>query len=260
MRLAYVAVPLLLLLAGCGGQPAEPAGSPVPDLRGRTFLATAVTEDGAPRTLLPGTELSVEFTDDGLLKANAGCNFMQGQVDTSGGKLAIKEGSTTEMGCDQPRLDQDNFVFGALGASPSWQLSGDQLTITSGTTTFQLAPREAVDPDRALAGTTWELDTLVDGDVASSMPAGAQPVTLTFDGAQIAADTHCNSVTAKYTQSGDKLQVEPGPMTRKMCAPEIMQGETAVAGVLQGEVTYEITADRLTLTNSSGKGIQLRAR
>jgi heat shock protein HslJ len=261
MRLAFVAVPLLLLLAACGDRTPASSGAPVPDLRGRTFLATAVTEGGEPKALVTGTELSVEFTDDGRLIANAGCNMMQGPVDTTGGKLVVEGGlSMTDMGCDQARHEQDSFVIEALGSSPSWQLSGDQLTITSGATTFELAPREAVTPDRELAGTTWELDTLVDGDVASSMSAGAEPVTLTFDGEKIVGDTHCNTVTATYAASGDKLQVELGPMTRKMCAPEIMRGETAVAGVLQGEVTYEITADRLTLTNSSGKGIQLRAR
>src|SRR5687767_14997293 len=90
MRLAFVAVPLLLLLAGCGDRPTSPAGSAVPDLRGKTFLATAVTEGGTPRALVQGTELSVEFTDDGRLIANAGCNIMQGPVDTAGGKLVTE--------------------------------------------------------------------------------------------------------------------------------------------------------------------------
>lgn len=259
MRLRFAAVPLLLLLAGCGDRPAGQGGSD--PLRGREFLATSVTEDGKPRDLVPDTTLSVKFTDDGRLIADAGCSMMQGPVDTADGKLVIENGlSMTGIGCDEARHEQDRFVASVLGGSPTWQLSGDQLTITAGSTKVELAPREAVDPDRDLAGTTWELDTLIDGDVASSMAAGTEPVTLTFDGGQVVADTHCNGVTGTYTVSGDKLQVEQGPMTKKMCPPEIMRGESAVVDVLQGEVTYEITADRLTLTNSSGKGIQLHAR
>jgi heat shock protein HslJ len=259
MRLRYVAAPLLLLLAGCGDRPAG-QGAPDP-LRDREFLATSVTENGQPRALVPNTTLSIRFTDDGRLIADAGCSMMQGPVDTADGKLVIEGGlAMTGIGCDEARHQQDSFVSSVLGGSPSWQLSGDELTITAGTTTVELAPREVVDPDRELAGTTWELDTLIEGDVASSMTAGAPAVTLTFDGGQVTADTHCNGVTGTYTVSGDKLQVEPGPMTKKMCTPEIMRGESAVVDVLQGEVTYEITADRLTLTNSSGKGIQLHAR
>jgi heat shock protein HslJ len=260
MRLVLVA--LLLVLTACGQRAADNAGGaagPAPDpLRGRTFLATAVSEDGRPRDL----PLSLQFTDDGRLVARAACNTMQGEVDTSDGKLVIQgEGlSTTDMGCDEARHADDTFVAEVLGASPSWRLAGDELTITSGTTTFELAPREAVEPDRELVGTTWELDTLVDGQTASSMAAGARPVTLVFDGTVIRADTQCNGVHGEYTIDGDTIDVALGPMTKMACAPEIMQGENAVVDVLGGKVKYEITADRLTLTNTSGKGIQLHAK
>ena len=251
-------LPLLLVLSACGQPPTGDAGAPAPDpLRGRTFLATAITDDDKPRDM----ELSLEFTDDGRLIARASCNMMQGKVDTSDGRLVIDGGlATTDMGCDPARHEQDAYVADVLGASPSWQLDDDRLTITAGTTRFELAPREAVDPDRELAGTTWELDTLVDGEVASSMAAGAQPVTLVFDGKTVVADTHCNGVRGDYTIDGNTISVDLGPMTKMACAPEIMRGENAVVDVLRGKVTYEITADRLTITNPSGKGIQLHAR
>jgi heat shock protein HslJ len=257
MRLRLLTVPLLLLLAACGTRTtAQDAPDP---LRGQTFLATAVTEDGKPHALVPGTEMTVEFTDDGRLIAQAGCNMMQGQVDTSNGTLAV-ELETTAMGCDDARHEQDSFVAKVLGASPTWKLAGDRLTITSGSTTFDLAPRDAVQPDKALVGTTWALDTLVDGQVASSMAAGSPEVTLVFDDKQVVAETHCNGVSAEYTIEGDTIEFTPGASTKMACEPEIMQGENAVSEVLRGEATYEITADKLTLTNSSGKGIQLHAK
>lgn len=258
MRLRFAAVPLLLVLAGCGQQP---AGENAPDpLRGKTFIATAVTEDGKPRELLSDTELSMQFTDDGRLITQAGCNTMQGTVSTADGKLVVDDLGSTAMGCDQAHNEQDAFVSKVLGASPSWQLAEDRLTVTSGTTTLDLAPRETVHPDKDLVGTTWVLDTLVDGDVASSTPAGAPEVTLVFDGKRVTADTHCNGIAADYTVTGDTIVFTLGVSTKMACAPEIMQGENAVSGVLNGEVTYEITADRLTLTNKSGKGIQLNAQ
>jgi heat shock protein HslJ len=253
MRLVLVA--LLLVLTACGQRS---GGAPASDpLRGRTFLATAVTDDGSPRDM----KLSIEFTDDGRLIARASCNMMQGDVDTSGGKLVFSGGlATTDMGCDQERHAEDAFVAKVLGGAPSWQLAGDALTITSGKTRFELAPQETVDPDRDLVGTTWELDTLIDGQTASSVAAGTQPVTLVFDGKTVVADTHCNGVRGDYTIDGDTINVELGPMTRMACAPEIMQGENAVVAVLSGKVSYEVTADRLTLTHPSGKGIQLHAK
>jgi heat shock protein HslJ len=258
MRLRLAAVPLLLVLAACGARAAEQS-APDP-LRGKTFLATAVTENGKPRALVPNTEVSVEFTDDGRLIAQAGCNTMQGQVNTANGKLVVDDLASTAIGCPQASGEQDAFVAKVIGASPSWQLDDDQLTITSGTTTLAMAPREAVHPDKDLAGTTWVLDTLVDGDVASSMAAGAPEVTIVFDGTRATADTHCNGVGAEYSVTGDTIEFTGGVSTKMACAPEIMQGEDAVSAVLNGTVTYKITADRLTLTNSSGKGIQLHAK
>lgn len=259
MRSVLLAVPLLLVLAACGQRPAGDAGQSAPDLlRGKTFIATAVTENGKPRDLV--AELSVEFTDDGRLVARAGCNILGGEVDTSDGKLAIAQYGGTDMACDPARMDQDNFVSSVLSKSPSWELTGDRLTITSEGTTFDMTSRDAIHPDKALIDTTWVLDTLVDGDVASSMPAGTEPVTLLFDGKKVTADTHCNGVHADYTIDGDTIDFKLGMMTMMACAPEIMQGESAVVKVLDGKVKYEIIADKLTLSNESGKGIQLHAR
>jgi heat shock protein HslJ len=263
MRLRYLAVPLLLLAAGCGGQPAGAGPGPTIEdpLRGQTFLATEVTVDGQPHALVAGTEVSVEFADDGRLIAQAGCNNMQGQVDTADGKLAFDGGlSTTDMGCDPPRHAQDEFVAGVLGASPTWRLDGSRLEITAGTTSMVLTERSVVEPDKDLVGPKWTLDTLVDGQTASSTTAGAEPVTLVFDGTTAVADTHCNGVTATYTVEGDTIVLTQGPSTKMACPPDIMRVENALAEVLQGSVTFEITADRLTLQHPSGKGIQLSAK
>lgn len=257
-----VAVLLLLVLAGCG-QPAaqgDQSAQQQPDpLRGKTFRAMAVTEDGKSRQLAPKTELTVEFTDDGRLIARAGCNIMQGQVDTGDGTLTVDGRlAMTQMGCDQARHDQDEFVAGVLSANPKWELTDGRLTIRTGTTVFDMAAEN--ETARDLKGTTWVLDTLVDGDVASSMPAGAPEVTLVFDGKKVVAETHCNGYTAEYVVAGDTITFTPGASTLMACAPEIMRGEKAVADALRDEVTYEITADRLTFTHPSGKGIGLHAQ
>ena len=253
-----VAVLLLLVLAGCGGRGAASEQQPDP-LRGKTFLATAVTEDGKPRELAPQTELSVEFTGDGRLIASAGCNMMQGQVNTADGTLTVEGGlSTTQMGCDPALHAQDEFVGDVLSANPRWELTDGRLTIRKGTTVFDMAQKD--ETKRDLEGTTWVLDTLVDGQTASSMPAGVPEATLVFDGKKVMADTHCNGYWAEYAVKGDTITFIPGDSTLMACEPEIMRVESAVANALQGEVAYEITADRLTFTHPSGKGIGLHAK
>lgn len=253
-----VAVLLLLVVAGCGAR-TEARDAPAPNpLQGRKFVAMAVTDDGKPRELVPKSELSLEFTDDGRLIARAGCNMMQGNVDTSGGTLTVDALSMTEMGCEPALLDQDKFVADVLAANPKWELNDGRFTVRAGTTVFDMTAEE--ETVRDLKGTTWVLDTLIDGDTASSMQAGAPEVTLVFDGKKVTADTHCNGYMAEYTVSGDTVTFTPGASTLMACAPEIMAGEQAVANALRDEVTFEIAADRLTFTHPSGKGIGLHAQ
>ena len=70
---------------------------------GRTFLSESVTQDGRPLPLVAGTSIRLTFHDDGRLTASAGCNSMGGPVRTDGGRIAVADLATTEMGCDPER-------------------------------------------------------------------------------------------------------------------------------------------------------------
>lgn len=250
MKLAWV-LPSLLLLAACGEQ-APPAGAA--PLAGQVFLSDEVTVAGKPHALAPRTRVSLEFTDDGRLIATAGCNTMSGPVRTSEGRLEVDDLVVTELGCDPERHAQDEWLARILGAGPEWRRHGSGLTVTAGDTELVLSRRA----DRTLEHTTWRLDTIIDGQTASSVPDGA--ATLVFDGKRVEADTGCNGAGGEYTRSGDTIDVRPGARTLMACSPDIMAMESAVDAVLRGEVTVELDGDRLTLTNSSGKGIQLHAQ
>lgn len=168
---------LLLAVAGCGNPSGDNRpGAPYdePGLRGRTFLSTAVTEDGKPRQLAGKTRVRLQFTDDGRLIADVGCNSMQGQVSVGGGRIEVFDLSATGMGCDKPLLDQDSWLSRFLGGKPDWRMDGANLVVSSGNTKIVLADRAAAEPDLALEGTRWVVDTIIDDEVASSMPtAGA---------------------------------------------------------------------------------------
>lgn len=253
-------VALLFVVAGCGDRNREPAGPPVYALRGHTFVGGELSVDGKPHQLVAGSEITVEFTDDGRLIARAGCNMMQAPVDTADKKLTFDGGlASTGVGCDKALHEQDELVAEVLGAAPTWQLSESKLEIVSGTTTLTLTDRSVADPDRPLEGTEWTLDTLVSGQVAASVPTTVPPVRVTFDSKTVTASTGCNGAGGRYTIDGDTLHVTPGARTLMACADDIMRVESAVQNVLDGEVRFAITADRLTLTNTSGEEIQLRA-
>src|SRR5215218_4106186 len=121
---------LLLALAACGDE-SSAGGS----LKGKSYLSTAVTENGQPKQLAPKTRIRLQFTDDGRLIADAGCNSMQSPVSTGNGKLSVEDLATTDMGCDAPRHAQDDWLAKLLQGKPTWKLEADTLTVSSGGTT-----------------------------------------------------------------------------------------------------------------------------
>ncbi len=76
----------------------------------------------------------------------------------------------TTIGCDPPRHEQDEWLTATLSGPVAFELEGDTLVLTTGTTRFVLSDREVVSPDVPLAGTEWQLDTLTEGEVAGGFP------------------------------------------------------------------------------------------
>lgn len=239
--------------AGPGGDPAPPAGD-AGELRGRTFTATVITERGAPRALAENTRVQLRFTDDDRLVANAGCNTMSGAVTVDSGTLDARDLSITEMGCDPPRHEQDQFLSAFLTGGPSWQLDDETLVLSSADTEVVLMQEKAL----PLLGTTWRVDTLVQGDTAGSTPAGVE-ATFVFGPAEVTITGLCNLGGAKYQGSGSTMTFDIGAMTLMACSPEIMTVENAAIAVLDGETTYKIDTNTLTITNGN-QGLRLIAQ
>lgn len=257
MKAGWLAPAALLALAACGATTSPPAGNDDSGLRGRTFLSTDVTEDGKPRPLADRTKVTFRFMNDGRLLADAGCNTMSGQANLRGGRLEVSGLGMTEMGCDPLRHQQDTWLAKLLESTPSWRLDGSNLVVTSGNTELSLLDKTVAEPDLPLLGTRWSVDTLTDGQVASSTPAGA-PATITFDKDAVQIDTGCNRGSGTYTVSNDQIRFTGVATTKMACEPERASLENAVLTVLTGEVTYDIDSDRLTLKQPSGKALGLR--
>jgi heat shock protein HslJ len=254
---AWRLVALALLVAtACGSR----AGSGGTELNGRTYLSIAVTENGAPRPLVTGTRIRLTFDQDGRrIAANAGCNHLGGQARIDAGRLVVTDLATTDMGCDRPRHDQDEWLGKLLLASPSITLTGTELVLATPTAELRLQDREVADPDRPLVGTKWVVDTLIDKDVASSIPQGAAAhLTLAADGS-LAGSPGCNTMGGSFTSTATTMRFSGIFTTKMACEDGRMRVEQAVLDVLRDEVTYEIEANVLRLHHASGRGLQLRA-
>lgn len=251
------AVFLSLLLAACAAPPSAVS------LDGRTFLSTAVSDDGAPRPLVPGTGITLGFAA-GRLAASAGCNTMGAAYRLDGDVLRIDGAAQTEMGCDPDRMDQDEWLFGFLGAGPTVRLEGAALILDGGGTIIRLLDREVAVPDLPLVGPTWTLVSIIDGDVASSVPQGVV-ATLVFEaGGHVDVRTGCNQGGGSYAVTDGTIALRDVAFTLVLCVDALGQPdarsrvERAVQSVLGRAMTFTIEGGILEL-RAGAQGLQYGA-
>ena len=247
-----LAVPFLLSACLATG-----AGSG-PDLDGRTFLSTDVTDAGTSHPLAANTRLRISFSHR-QIGLSAGCNSMGGAYVVRNGLLTVTDLTTTDMGCDPDLMDQDTWLADLITSGPTIRLDGNDLRIKGGETVIHLVDREVADPDRPLVGPTWSVVSVISGDAVSSVPDGVL-ATLSFtDDGQVLIDTGCNGAGGRYATGDGTVTFSDIVSELKLCLDDRNAMEVSVMGVLNaGEVTYSIEADMLTL--SAGEhGLQLRA-
>jgi heat shock protein HslJ len=248
-----------LLAAACAAPPAtEPTQPPQPaTVAGRTFLSAAVTEGGAPRPLVAGTQIRLDFQPDGNLGVTAGCNHIGGTHRIDGTTLVLEAGAMTDMGCDEPRHAQDEWIVGVLTSKPKLALAGADLRLTSGDLAIHLVDREVADPDRPLTGTRWVVDSIRTRDAVSSIPGGATAELLIAEDGTVELETGCNSGSGRAATGGDQLRFSDVATTKRGCVGGAGELEQAVVGVLGAEsITWLIEADRLIL-DAGGIGLEL---
>ena len=216
-----------------------------------------MTEDGADRPLVDGTQIRLSFAD-GQLGASAGCNTMGGGYRIEDGRLVFEGGGMTEMGCDDERHAQDDWLFAFLGSQPDVAQDGDKLTLTSGATVIALQDAEFAEPDLPLAGTTWTVDSIISGDAVSSVPDGAVATLVFTEDGRVEVDNGCNVGGGTYEVTDDTLRVSELMTTLRACEAPAAQLESAVMGVLGAEeIEYAIDAGTLTLM-AGDQGLGLR--
>ena len=252
-----LAATALLALTACGNEPAARSG-PGESPAGRTFLSTSVTENGKPRPLAAKTQVRLQFTTNGRMSWNAGCNTSETSVSTSDGKLSLgKEIMSTLIGCMGPLQGQDSWIAGVLSAKPTWKLDGDKLVLSTESTTISLLDKESAEPDLALDGTKWTLTTVVTGEAASHQ-AGFEEVWLTLNGERVTGSTGCNEFQGVVARATGKVTFGELATTRRACAGDAATVESLVLKVLKGELTYQIDGPTLQL-RSAGGGLDFTA-
>ncbi|MEU7909010.1 META domain-containing protein [Actinoplanes sp. NPDC049118] len=253
----FLTVVTVMSITGCGQGGAAAPPPAAADIWGRTFVSAPTAPDEESRELVEGTRLRLGF-ESGTVTAEAGCNHLTGRAAVDGDRLVVSDVGGTMMACSTELMDQDTWLTDFLQQEPRWRLDGDTLVLSAGTTRLRLVDIRSAEPDRPLTGTRWSVESLLDGEAAASVPAGAD-AHLSFQGGRVTGSTGCADLDGAAS-IGDGSITFSRPTTRKRtCTPDLESLNRAVLDVLKGKVAYSITGARLTLTRADGGGLDLRA-
>ena len=114
-------------------------GSPpisVAGLEDMTWVLTSYGEQNFERSLLPNTEITVEFNSgEKTVKGSAGCNSYFGSYEVEGNKPSIPGPiAVTEMACMEPEgvMDQEQEYLTILQNAETYEIEGKKLQVNSG--------------------------------------------------------------------------------------------------------------------------------
>lgn len=130
----------------------QPTASPLTGIHWTlTTIEAGTGPDATAHTPIPGQSLAVKGTE---ISGQTPCNFFSGSVNMGPGTLDISGLGSTLAGCAE-----DPEVFDVLRGQVTWQVDGDQLTITKDGV-GALVYTKGGPPGPPLVGTHWVLSSM----------------------------------------------------------------------------------------------------
>lgn len=240
-----------VLLTACGEE--APLASPDSDIEGTWELTEGTGPDGA-LNLVDGYDVTLTY-DGERLGGRSACNSYGADLVRDDGSVRIDVGEMTEMGCEPDVMDLESAYLAALDTVDGITRDGDALSLTSPETELHFVRVPPV-PTAEMIGTTWVLESLIEGETASST-MGEATLVLSEDG-MLTADTGCREFIGTYVEAGEEIVVTESE-ARGECTENLRAQDDHVVTVLGDGFRASVEGDQLTLTSQGGLGLVYRA-
>ena len=249
-----ITVVLTVVVGACAAGASDPGGAEPVDVTGDWQMssgtidgvALAVVED-APVTLsVAGTQIS----------GRSACNHYGGEIVFQEGRPRFVLTSTTQMACAEPVMAVEAAFSAVLPRVVGAARDGDRLTLT-GPGVELLFDRLAPVPLAQLVGTDWLLDSIVAGDVVSSVEGDPATLRIGADGT-LKGSTGCRTFSGRWVEANGGITPTDLGMDQAECPPDLAGQDGHVVGVLEG-FRVAIDGQTLTLTGGGGDGLIYRA-
>jgi heat shock protein HslJ len=108
--------------------------APAPLTGGTWVLKSYVDYKGEIYTPVAGTTITLQFSDDGKINGNAGCNSYFGTyTQTGANSLVMRDIGSTKMACADQIMVVENSYLGMLPQLNTFYIAGNELFLSDGT-------------------------------------------------------------------------------------------------------------------------------
>ena len=196
-------------------QAESPTSSPASgeSLEGTHWALVSLGKPGEETPVIEGSNVTLEFEDDGQVGGSGGCNSYSGQYQVDGNTIAFPEVVSTLMACaDEQITAQETRYLQALGTTGRYTIADDRLSIMYDNDQNVLNFVQMAAPST----TSTQLPVIKD---ANLMPNGAdkKQYTLTAETGQ--------TITIKITSDGAPLSLTITTPSGVQRFPEVTQGD-----------------------------------
>jgi heat shock protein HslJ len=250
---------VLLAAAGCGGAAGGGEEPPSAAPAGSWELVSGTGPDG-DIPILGSHPITLTFEDDGRVGGTAACNSYGAQARIEGDRFEVDALAQTEMACEPPAvMEAEAAYLSALQRADTIGHDGARLVLAGPEVelTYEpLAPAAA----EALVGTSWELDTVLEGETAST-PLAPGATLLLHDDGRLEGHTGCRPFTGEYELAGLEVRITRLAMAAEAgaCAAAAEEQDRIVVAVVGDGFRAEVEGDRLTLSSAGDHGLVYRA-
>jgi heat shock protein HslJ len=210
---------------------------------------------GNEAMLIPGSEITALFDEDGGLRGFAGCSTYSTSFIVEGSQLTIGLTNSTMMYCENPEgiMDQEAAYLTALQGTAKFKVEDDMLQLFDARDSVSLQYQAAELPQ--ITDRTWRLVYYGKGNGVFQPILQDSLISSEFDDANnLSGSAGCNQYTTSYLITGENISTTHVGSTRKMCSdPEgIMEQELSFNEILEMAETYQLEGGRLEMYNSEG--------
>jgi heat shock protein HslJ len=263
MKIFTVSLLTALVAASCSGSgsanespttlPAVPSDVSLGERGGSPADGDWQLVEGVPQAQGFPITLSIAGSN---VSGRAACNTYGGMGEFDSGEVSFSEFFQTAMACEPAAMDAEMIFMAALASVDAYTVSDTRLTLFGSDVELVFEPVIPV-PTAGLVGTVWILETLIEGETASTVGGDPATLLLAADGA-LTASTGCRALTGTWLENGGVIVV-PTLSADGECPSDLSRQDSLVVTVVGDEFRAETEGNRLTLTSMGGDGLVYRA-